>query len=193
MFLIVGLGNPGRLYLHNRHNVGFHVVDLLAKRHGLSFAHRKAKALIASGRIGQADVVLAKPQTFMNRSGTAVAPLLQWLHLTPADLLVIYDDLDLPMGTLRLRPNGSAGGHHGMESIIAELGSREFPRLRIGIGRPASSRLPDDVANYVLADFSAGERARMSEVYARAADAIESVLSDGLTVAMSRYNTRNDQ
>jgi PTH1 family peptidyl-tRNA hydrolase len=187
MFLIAGLGNPGRLYLHSRHNVGFHVVELLAKRRRLSFEHRKAKALIARGRIGESDVVLAKPQTFMNLSGTSVVPLLRSLRLAPGDLLVVYDDLDLAVGTLRLRPSGSAGGHHGMESIIGGLGDREFPRLRIGIGRPGD-RSPDEVAGYVLSDFSGAERTIMSEVYARAADAIECVVGEGLSVAMNRYN-----
>ena len=187
MLLIAGLGNPGRLYLHNRHNAGFHVVELLAKRQHLTFEHRKAKALIARGRIGQADVVLAKPQTFMNLVGTSVAPLLRSLHLTSADLLVVYDDLDLPVGMIRLRPSGSAGGHHGMESIIAQVGSREFPRLRIGIGRPGD-RSPDEVVDYVLGSFSTTERAAMAEVYVRAADAIECVLREGLSAAMNRYN-----
>jgi PTH1 family peptidyl-tRNA hydrolase len=185
--LIAGLGNPGRLYLHNKHNVGFHVVETLARRHHLTFDHRKAKALIARGRIGDADVVLAKPQTFMNRSGTSVAPLLRFLNLAPADLLVVYDDLDLPLGTMRLRPGGSAGGHHGMESIIAGLGSRDFPRLRLGIGRPGD-RTPDEVADYVLSDFSPSERRLMAEVYARAADAIEFLLANGLLAAMNTYN-----
>ena len=189
MILIAGLGNPGRLYLHNRHNGGFHVIDVVAKRHHMAFEYRKSKAIIAGGRIGEADVVLAKPQTFMNRSGTSVVPLLRSLHLAPADLLVVYDDLDLPLGVIRLRPNGSAGGHHGMESIIAELGSREFPRLRLGIGRPGD-RSPDVVADYVLGDFSAGERTVMAEAYGRAADAIESILAEGLTAAMNRFNAK---
>lgn len=187
MMLIAGLGNPGRLYLHNRHNVGFHVVDLLARRWRLSFEHRKARAVVANGRIGEHDVVLAKPQTFMNLIGTSVVPLLRALHLTPADLLVIYDDLDLPLGTVRLRASGSAGGHHGMESIIAQLGSREFARLRIGIGRPGD-RSPDEVAEYVLGDFSGAERKEMADVYERAADAVEYILAEGLAVAMNRYN-----
>jgi PTH1 family peptidyl-tRNA hydrolase len=189
MMLIVGLGNPGRLYVHNRHNAGFHVVEALAKRHHLDFGHRKVKSLIAAGRIGDADVTLAKPQTFMNLVGTSVVPLLRSLHLSPADLLVVCDDLDLPVGALRLRPSGSAGGHHGMESIIGQLGSREFPRLRIGIGRPGD-RSPDEVADYVLGDFSRSERADMNEVYERAADAIESVLSEGLSAAMNKYNAK---
>ena len=187
MFLIAGLGNPGRLYLRNRHNVGFHVVELLAKRHNLAFDHRKAKALVASGRIGACDGVLAKPQTFMNLVGTSVVPLLRSLRLAPADLLVVCDDLDLPLGVVRLRPGGSAGGHHGMESIIAQLGSREFARLRIGIGRPGD-RSPDEVADYVLSNFSASERATMADVYADAADAIECVLSEGISAAMNRFN-----
>jgi peptidyl-tRNA hydrolase, PTH1 family len=190
MILIAGLGNPGRLYLHNRHNVGFHVVDLLAKRSRISFEHRKANALMGRGRFAGQEVVLAKPQTFMNRSGVAVAALLRWLHARPSDLIVVYDDLDLPIGGLRLRASGSAGGHHGMESIIAELGSREFARLRIGIGRPGASRSPDDVADYVLGDFSGTERQAMAAVYARAAEAIELVLTDGLVAAMNRCNSQ---
>ena len=187
MYLIVGLGNPGRLYMHNRHNVGFHVVELLAKRHRLLFDHRKAKAQLARGRIGDADVVLAKPQTFMNLAGASVSPLLRSLQLAPADLLVVYDDLDLPVGALRLRPGGSAGGHHGMESIIAQVGSREFARLRIGIGRPGD-RSPDEVADYVLSNFSTSERQVMAEVYARACEAIECILAEGLSAAMNTFN-----
>ena len=189
MILIAGLGNPGRLYLHNRHNVGFHVVDLLAKRSRLTFEHRKANALIARGTIVEQEVVLAKPQTFMNRSGVAVAALARWLHAQPSNLIVVFDDLDLPVGVMRLRAGGSAGGHHGMESIIAELGSREFARLRVGIGRPGASRSPDAVADYVLGDFSTTERRLMAEVYERAVEVIELILTDGVDAAMNRYNS----
>lgn len=185
--LVVGLGNPGRLYMHNRHNVGFHVVETLARRRGLAFGQRKARALIACGAIAGCDVVLAKPQTFMNRVGVSVVPLLRWLQLSPSQLLVIYDDLDLPTGAMRLRPGGSAGGHHGMESIIAELGSRDFARLRIGIDRPGD-RSPEEVADYVLSDFTAAERTLMADVYGRAADAIEAILSAGLAAAMNAFN-----
>jgi peptidyl-tRNA hydrolase, PTH1 family len=190
MMLIAGLGNPGRLYLHSKHNVGFDVLDLLAKRNRMAFEHRKAKASLASGRIGDSDVVLAKPQTFMNQSGASVVPLLRSLHLTPHDLLVVVDDLDLPLGAMRLRSSGSAGGHHGLESIIGILGSNDFARLRIGIGRPGDSRSPDDVADYVLSNFTVGERSAMADSYTRAADAIEFLLANGLPAAMNRYNTR---
>ena len=190
MILIAGLGNPGRLYVHNRHNAGFQVVDLLAKRHRLLFEHRKARALITSGRIGDTDVVLAKPQTFMNLSGQSVVPLLHSLHLSPAELVVVYDELDLPAGIVRVRANGSAGGHHGMESIIAQLGSREFARVRVGIGRPGDSRDPDEVAEYVLGNMSAGDRTMMVDACARAADAIECILTEGVSAAMNRYNAK---
>lgn len=173
--------------MHNRHNVGFHVVELLGRRHSLAFEHRKAKALIAAGRVGDADVTLAKPQTFMNLAGTSVAPLLRSLRLTAADLLVVYDDLDLPVGALRLRPGGSAGGHHGMESIIAQTGGRDFARLRIGIGRPGD-RSPDEVADYVLSNFSTSERHVMADVYARACETIECILAEGLSAAMNKHN-----
>ena len=190
MILIAGLGNPGRLYLHNRHNVGFHVVELLAKRNRLTFEHRKANALIARGAIADHDVVLAKPQTFMNRSGVAIASLARWLHVQPAGLIVVFDDLDLPVGAMRLRASGSAGGHHGMESIIAELGSRDFARLRVGIGRPSAGRSPDEVADYVLGDFSTTERQIMGGVYERAAEAIELILTSGVDAAMNRVNNK---
>lgn len=183
--IIVGLGNPGRRYARTRHNVGFQCVDALALAHGLTFSARQFRAELAHGRIGAARVLLVKPQTFMNLSGEAVAPLLGYYRRTPADLLVIYDDLDLPPGAIRIRPHGSAGGHKGMTSIIHHLKTSEFARLRVGIGRPAQGGDPVD---YVLQPFSAAERALLETVYARVVEAVDCILSAGLTEAMNRFN-----
>lgn len=184
MKLIVGLGNPGEEYAASRHNVGFQCVRTLAKKHHLEFDKKRANARIAQGIILAQPVVLARPQTYMNLSGQSVLGLSQWLGITPADLLVIYDDLDLPLGKIRLRPGGSAGGHRGMRSIIASLGAEEFARLRVGIGRPEGNEAID----YVLGHFTAAERQVMHETYARVAEAVECILTDGLEAAMNRYN-----
>ncbi len=186
MFLIVGLGNPGEQYLRNRHNVGFQCVSYLADRHRLSFNEKQHKARLASGVIRGQRVVLAKPFTYMNDSGQAVAALVRWYKLDPAsELLVIYDDLDLPFETVRLRANGSAGGQNGMKSIIQHLGTQNFPRLRVGIGRPADARDPKD---YVLGNWSREQAEKLAELYARVADAAETFISDGITLAMTRFN-----
>lgn len=184
--LIVGLGNPGRRYAGNRHNVGFQVLDRLAAAHGLAFTRRQGQALIAIGQIAGRPVLLAKPQTYMNESGRAVASLARFYQIEMPNLLVVYDDLDLPFGTLRLRPEGSAGGHHGMESIIAALGRQDFPRLRIGIGRPPGRMDPVD---YVLQDFDREQQEFLPELYDRAVKAIVSFLSQGIVLTMSRHNT----
>ncbi|MBU2009223.1 MAG: aminoacyl-tRNA hydrolase [Chloroflexi bacterium] len=186
MKLIVGLGNPGRDFARHRHNVGFRCVNAFARRHGLAFSRSQCQARIARGVVGGEEVVLARPQTFMNRSGVAVAGLVKALRITARDLLVIYDDLDLLLGAVRLRPGGSAGGHHGMESIIAALGSRDFPRLRVGIGRPSGG----DVVSYVLEDFSPEEDKEVEKAVATAVEALECYLAEGLEEAMTRFNRR---
>lgn len=184
-YLIVGLGNPGRRYKNHRHNIGFQIVDYLAKRHGLAFTRRQAKAFITTGNIAGKSVVLAKPQGYMNKSGVAVASLRKFYKVEAEHLLVVFDDLDLPLGTLRMRPSGGSSGQKGMESIIERLGIEEFPRLRVGIGRPPGRM---DPAAYVLQDFGKGQRPVIEETYERAADAIESWLRDGVALAMSRHN-----
>ncbi|MBU1877907.1 MAG: aminoacyl-tRNA hydrolase [Chloroflexi bacterium] len=183
--VIVGLGNPGRRYARNRHNVGFCCVDALAQAGGLAFNERKFRAELARGQFDGVKVMLVKPQTYMNLSGEAVAPLLGYYRCTPADLLVIYDDLDLPLGTLRLRPQGSAGGHKGMQSIIQHLKTQEFARLRVGIDRPPEQM---DVMDYVLQSFGPDERAALDTVIPRAVETVRCVLTDGLTEAMNRFN-----
>jgi PTH1 family peptidyl-tRNA hydrolase len=185
--LVVGLGNPGRKYAQNRHNAGFHCLDRLAAKYHLSFDTKRDKAQVALGRVAGRRVVLAKPQTFMNESGLAVGALARFYKVDPGQVLVIYDDLDLPQGTLRLRPKGSAGGHRGLLSIMEKLGTRDFPRLRVGIGRPPG-RMPPKA--YVLQDFGADEWPEMQDVYARAVDAIESFIVDGVKEAMNRFNAR---
>ncbi|HID63524.1 MAG TPA: aminoacyl-tRNA hydrolase [Anaerolineae bacterium] len=184
--LIVGLGNPGRKYARNRHNVGFQCLDRLAQAHGLSFARRRAKASLAIGKIAaiSTGVALAKPLTYMNLSGRAVRQLVSFYKLSLEDILVIYDDLDLPLGTIRLRPEGGPGGHKGMRSIIEALGSQAFPRLRVGIGRPPGN----DAASYVLSDFTADEQITLESVYERVVAAVELFLREGIEAAMNTYN-----
>ncbi|MBN1428790.1 MAG: aminoacyl-tRNA hydrolase [Anaerolineae bacterium] len=184
-YLIVGLGNPGREYQSNRHNVGFQIVDHLAARHNLAFGKLQSKAFIASGLINGWQVILAKPQSFMNLSGGPVSSLRKFYQIEVERLLVIFDDLDLPVGTLRLRPSGGSGGHNGMKSIIERLGSEDFPRLRIGIDRPPGRM---DPAAYVLRNFDQEQLPIIQETYHRAADAVEAWLANGIDLAMNQYN-----
>jgi PTH1 family peptidyl-tRNA hydrolase len=184
--IIVGLGNPGREYAKNRHNVGFQIVDLLARRHGLTFDKRQGKARLARGTIGEQRVILVKPRTFMNECGPPVVRLAHYYRVEPPHMLVIFDDLDLPVGRIRLRPHGGTGGHRGMASIIKQLGSNEFPRLRVGIDRPPGRM---DPAAYVLQDFSAAQEELMAEVRERSADAVEHWLREGPGPTMNEFNS----
>lgn len=184
--LVVGLGNPGPEYARNRHNVGFCCVEALASAHGLAFDKRQKKARVALGDALGRRVILAKPQTFMNDSGRAAAPLARFYRVPPERLLVVYDDLDLPLGTLRLRPEGGSGGHKGMRSVIEHLGGQQFPRLRFGIGRPPGKM---DPAAYVLQDFAEDEEELLAGVLDRAVAAVETWLADGIEAAMNRYNS----
>jgi PTH1 family peptidyl-tRNA hydrolase len=185
-YLIVGLGNPGPKYAANRHNVGFRCLECLAAAHSLTFDKRQKKARVALGAICGRRVVLAQPQTFMNDSGRSVAPLAQFYQVSPDRLLVVYDDLDLPLETLRMRPEGGSGGHKGLRSIIEQLGDQNFARLRIGIGRPPGQM---DPAAYVLQDFVADEEPLVEEMLGRAVAAIETWLTEGVEMAMSRHNS----
>lgn len=184
--LVVGLGNPGKEYAAHRHNAGFRIVDALARAHGLSFSRQKgARAYVAEGRIAGQQAILAKPQTFMNISGRAVGRLVRARGIELGRLLVVYDDLDLPLGRLRLRPEGGAGGHRGMRSIIDALGSQAFARLRVGIDRPPGQT---DPADYVLTPFRAEERPVLAQVVERAVAAVECWLADGIVAAMDEFN-----
>lgn len=185
--LIVGLGNPGPEYARNRHNVGFRVVDVFAQAHQMAFRRILHQALIAEGRLAGQRVILAKPQTFMNLSGRSVRPLVSYYRVPLNRLLVVYDDMDLPLGAIRLRPRGSPGGHNGMKSIVQALGTMEFPRLRIGIGRPPGHMNP---ADYVLQDFRPDEEEILEGVLHRATQAIRTFIEEGLEAAMNRFNAQ---
>jgi PTH1 family peptidyl-tRNA hydrolase len=183
--LIVGLGNPGRIYHRTRHNVGFMVADETARRMGAVFEHGRPDALTARVGMGREAVRLAKPLTMMNLSGEAVAGLAHFYRIDPSDIFVVADDVNLPLGRLRLRPRGSAGGHNGFRSIIQHLGTQQFPRLRVGVGRGDLRR---DLADHVLARFEPEEEAAATSAVVRAADAVGVFLSDGVEAAMNRYN-----
>ena len=183
-YLIVGLGNPGRAYAFNRHNVGFMAVDKLALGAGIDLRRVQSKAIVGNGRLANRPVILAKPQTFMNLSGEAVGALANYYRVSPAAILVVYDELDIPFGVIRLREKGGAGGHNGMRSLIQHLGN-DFPRLRRCIGRPPGRR---DPAAFVLQDFGRDELPLVSEMLTMAGEAIELFVRDGIQLAMSRYN-----
>ncbi len=184
-WLIVGLGNPGRKYAGNRHNAGFQVVERLAAANDLRFDQRRSHAYIAHGRIEGVRVALVKPQTYMNLSGEAVGALTRFFKVRSEQVLIIFDDLDLPLGSLRLRLKGGAGGHKGMTNIIAHLNTRDFPRIRIGIGR-APGRLPPEA--YVLQDFRDDEKLIMEHTYQQAVEAVHVALRDGFEMAMNHFN-----
>lgn len=186
MKLIVGLGNPGRRYRDTRHNVGFAVVDALAGRHGASFEGAPGEAMMARARaLGPGGTLLVKPLTFMNLSGFAVFEVARYFRVELADILVVADDVALPLGRLRARPRGSDGGHKGFRSIIAQFGSQDFPRVRVGVGRGDPRR---DLADHVLAGFDADERPVIEAAIDRAADAGELFVSDGIEAVMNRFN-----
>lgn len=187
MKLIVGLGNPGRQYHGTRHNVGFEVVEVLSKRHRIHVKARRSRAVVGEGTIAGEEVVLARPQTFMNLSGEAVGALARRYRIAPEDILVIYDDSNLPLGKLRIRTRGSAGGHNGMKSIIHSMGSEEFPRIRLGIGSPDRREMID----HVLSRFKRAEMPIVREMIQRAADAVEMYLSEGPEPTMNRFNADN--
>jgi PTH1 family peptidyl-tRNA hydrolase len=180
--LLVGLGNPGAEYAHTRHNIGFMALDHLANLWGVSWKDERK----FQGSYGRGKLHLLKPTTYMNNSGQAVRKLMDWYKLTPPQVLVIYDDMDLPLGKLRLRSEGSAGGHNGMKSLIAHLGTSHFPRLRLGIGRSKS----DNVHNHVLGGFSSSEAKLLPEIFALVSSLMDCIMGEGIPKAMSIYNNR---
>lgn len=184
-YLIVGLGNPGREYEKTRHNVGFWVIDALARRHALTTPNKERKSITYDGGIGGKRVILAKPQTYMNLSGEAVRALMDFYKIPTERLLVIHDDLDLPLGTLRLRKDGSAGGQNGVKNIILHLNTMTFDRARFGIGRPPG-RMP--AREYVLQAFIGDDAILAAQVTDVCADAVEAWLFDGMELAMTRFN-----
>ena len=193
MTLIAGLGNPGRVYQQNRHNIGFMCVNHLARAASIRLDKKKGQARVGVGNIAGEPVVLARPQTGMNVSGESVAQLAAGLKISPDDIIVIHDDLDLPLGKIRLRKDSSSGGHKGINSIIRHLGSRDFYRVRVGIGRPV---IPEnsgadkeiEIIDYVLSDFTPAEKQIVDLVIPQVSEAVVCLLTEGLTAAMSRYN-----
>ena len=191
MKLIVGLGNPGYLYARHRHNIGFMCVSHLAKTYHISFDRKQGAARTGIGAIARYQVVLARPQTYMNASGESVNTLMKKLNVAPEDLIVIHDDLDLPVGKIRLRQGGGSGGHKGIGSIISRIGTREFNRVRVGIGRPEADTdavKEEAVISYVLSDFDTEERKIIEETIPQACEAAVYLLAEGITAAMNKYN-----
>jgi PTH1 family peptidyl-tRNA hydrolase len=184
-WLVAGLGNPGPDYQRNRHNAGFMVADVLAGRAGGGFRAGKFRALVVQGRLDGLDLIIVKPLTFMNDSGVAVAGLARYLRLTPETIVVIHDELDLPFGTIRLKRGGGDSGHNGLRSVTAHLGTRDYYRVRFGVGRPPGRM---DPAAYVLRDFAPQERAELAPLLERAADAAETLLVSGLEAAQNAFH-----
>jgi len=193
MKLIAGLGNPGRDYANNRHNIGFMCLNHFAKTNGIRFDKKQGKARIGIGEVADNKVVVAKPQTYMNLSGQAVSRLVKRYDISLDNLLAIHDDLDLPLGKIRIRPGGGSAGHKGIESVITELGSHDFPRLRVGIGRPllveGSSGITEaDIVAYVLMDFTSKEKKVVDQILPRVSEAILCFLTEDITAVMNKYN-----
>ena len=187
MKLIVGLGNPGKLYAHNRHNVGFRCLNYFARHRSIRFDRRQCRARIGVGEMAGGESLLAKPQIFVNVSGKVVSCLVKKYDVPLSNLVVIYDDLDLPLGKVRIRQKGSAGGHKGMGSIISALGSEDFPRVRVGIGRPAQDD-EDSIVSYVLGDFTPQEEKVIRSAIIKVAEAIDCFLAEGIEAAMAKFN-----
>ena len=183
-YLVAGLGNPGRTHAQNRHNVGFMVVERLAEEREIALDRVRQGSIFGSGRVGDIMLLLVKPQTYMNRSGGSIASLQRYFKIRPANLMVIYDEIDLPLGTIRLREKGGSGGHNGMKSIIEHLGT-DFPRMRLGVGRPPGAM---DPAKYVLKDFGESELPLVAEMINGAVSAVETFLLEGIDLAMTRHN-----
>jgi len=187
MYLVAGLGNPGEEYANTPHNLGFRVIDLLAERHSIRVNRKDSKALTGVGEIEGKAVMLAKPQTYMNLSGTSVAALMEKHSLTPADLILVYDELDLPWGELRIKPRGSAAGHKGPTSVIASLGTQEFVRVRLGINPGHEIR---EGAEYLLAPIKRSQQKETEELVGRGADAVASLIAEGVEKSMTKFNRR---
>lgn len=187
MYLVVGLGNPGEEYENTPHNLGFRVIDLLAERHKIRVNRKDSKALTGVGEIEGKAVMLAKPQTFMNLSGTSVQPLMEKHSLAPRDLILVYDELDLPWGDMRIKPGGSAAGHKGPTSVIGSLGTQEFVRVRLGINPGREIR---EGAEYLLAPIKRSQQNETEDLVGRGADAVTSIIAEGVEKSMTKFNRR---
>ena len=187
MKFIVGLGNPGNEYAKTKHNVGWMFVDELAKKWGVTDWKEKEKGLVAEARLGAEKIILIKPLTYMNNSGECVGPLMRWYKLDPEDIMVVHDDMDIPAGTIRIRKKGSAGGHNGIKSLIAHLGTEKFPRIRIGVGRP----LPGwSVVDHVLASFVPEDIPKIQEAIKYLQPAVECIIEQDIDIAMNKFNPK---
>ena len=184
-YLVVGLGNPGREYRNTRHNIGFLAIDALAKALGVSLGKVQSKALVGQGKIGSSKVILVKPQTYMNLSGQSVSGLLNFYKISTEHLIVIHDDIDLPFGTIRIRPGGGSAGQRGVKSIIEKVGTQEFARMRLGVGRPPGQM---DAAAYVLQPFTKEDEEFLVNFLSKAAEAANEFVNNGLNAAMNKYN-----
>ncbi len=189
MKLIVGLGNPGRMYENNRHNVGFMIIDLFAKRHNIKLSTKKKKTVFGRGKYEGTDLILLKPQTFMNLSGEAVLYLASFLKIKTTDIIVIADDTELALGKIRIRRSGSSGGHNGIKSLIYSLKSENFLRIKFGIGKPAAD-LEIDLCDYVLGNFPSSEKEVLEQELKKVVDALGVVITDSITSAMNQYNNK---
>ena len=187
LYIIVGLGNPGDKYEKTRHNVGFNVIDLLAKEYSIDVSKLKHKALIGEGRVGTEKVILVKPMTYMNLSGESVADICNYYNVDLENVIVIYDDIDLDVGKIRIRKKGSGGTHNGMRSIIKCLGSNEFPRVRVGISKPKNGQ---DLADFVLSRFSKEDEKSLQESFENSVAAVDCAIRNDLDLAMNRYNMK---
>lgn len=186
MYVIAGLGNPGKDYEKTRHNMGFMVIDRLAEKRDIPVKRLKHRALVGDGRIGGKRVLLVKPQTYMNNSGQSLGEICRYYHVEPEELIVIYDDMDLPTGSIRIRKKGGPGTHNGMKSVVSHVGSEDFPRIRIGIGGASSDQWRD----FVLDAVSREDAQKLADALDRAADAIVTILEDGIDIAMNRWNEK---
>lgn len=185
MFVVAGLGNPGTKYANTRHNVGFDTINLLSDKYGIKVSKIKYKALVGDGTIKGEKVLLAKPQTYMNLSGESLREIMEWYKIPASRLIVIYDDVDLPLGKVRIRPKGSSGSHNGMKSVIYQLQTDEFPRIRIGIDKAPEGW---ELADYVLSRFNADERIVVNNSIIKAAEAAAAIIASGVDTAMNIYN-----
>jgi len=185
LYIVIGLGNPGSKYDNTKHNVGFNVIDLLADRFKIKVNKLKFKALSGDGIIEGERVLLVKPQTFMNLSGESVREIIDWYKATLNNIIIVYDDVDLPLGKIRVRPKGSSGTHNGMKSVVYQIQSDDFPRVRIGVGRPPEEW---DLADYVLSKFSSEERKIINGSVSLAGDSVIEIIKSGVESAMNRYN-----
>lgn len=184
MFLIVGLGNPGKEYEHTRHNVGFDIIDLISEKYNIDVNRKKFKGMYGDGKINGEKVLLLKPTTYMNLSGESVREIIEFYKIPNENIIVIYDDISLEVGRLRIREKGSAGGHNGIKSIISNLGSEVFPRIKVGVGQPSK----EELVSFVLGKFSKEDREKLEKTFKAAIDAVGAIIKEGTVEAMNKYN-----